>query len=109
MATKSAIVNLGTILEASLRIPGLPLSDVLSTKSPSGVKVRLKEATSRGWISEEQRTALEELWKHRNYVHIKLLPNSELDLYKVEHVNAPLAALLVLMSKLKAWHAGQPA
>ena len=37
-------------------------------------------------------------------MHIKLLPDSELDLYNVEHVNAPLAALLVLMSNLKAWH-----
>ena len=31
---------------------------------------------------------------------------SELDLYAVDHVNAPLNALLILMSKLKAWHCG---
>jgi hypothetical protein len=47
MAIKSAIITLGTLLEASLHIPGGPLSDALSTKSPAGVKVRLKEATIR--------------------------------------------------------------
>jgi hypothetical protein len=107
MAIKSALVTLGTILEASLRIPGLPLSNVLSTKAPCGVRVRLEEVTKHGWISQEQCTALKELWKHRNYVHIKLLPSNELDLYKVEHVNSSLAALLVLMSKLKTWHTEQ--
>ena len=110
MAIKSAIITLGTLLEASLHIPGLPIGNVFSTKSNSGVRVRLKEATKNGWISQEQCTALEELWKHRNNVHIKKLRGySELDLYKVEHVNGPHNALLVLMSKLKAWHADLPA
>jgi len=110
MAIKSAIITLGTLLEASLHIPGLPLSNVLSTKSNSGVGLRIEEAEKRGWISQEQCTALKELWKNRTNVHIKKLRgNSELDLYKVENVNAPHEALLTLMSKLKTWHAeGQP-
>jgi hypothetical protein len=107
MAIKSAIVTLGTLLEATLWIPGLPISNALSTKSPCGVKVRLKDTTKQGWISQEQCTTLETLWGHRNNVHIKFLENSELAFYKIEHVNAPLGALLVLMSKLKALHAEQ--
>jgi hypothetical protein len=108
MAIKSAIVTLGTILEASLHIPNLPLSNVLSTKSNAGVGLRLEETVKRGWISQEQCTALDQLWKHRNNVHIKKLGEmSELDLYEVGHVNGPQEALLVLMSKLKAWHAEQ--
>jgi hypothetical protein len=109
MSIKSAIITLGTILEASLHIPGLPRTNVLSMNSGSGVKVRLQEATKRGWISQMQCATLQQLWDHRNNVHIKILENSELDLYKVEHVNHPHSALLVLMSKLKAWHAQQPA
>jgi hypothetical protein len=109
MAIKSAIVTLGTLLEASLWIPNLPRNDVLSTKSGAGVIPRLKEATKHGWISQEQCAALEQLWGHRNNVHIKFLANSELDLYQVEHVNAPHAAVLVLMSKLKEWHAERQA
>jgi hypothetical protein len=93
MGIKSAIVTLGTLLEASLYVPGLPLSNVLSTKSPCGVKVRLKEATKNGWISQAQCTTLEALWSHRNNVHIKVLENSELDLYKVEHVNVSVSAV----------------
>lgn len=109
MAIKSAIVTLGTLLEASLWIPGLPRNDVLSAKAGAGVIPRLKEVATRGWISDEQRASLEQLWTHRNNVHIKFLEDSELDLYQVEHVNAPHAALLVLMAKLKAWHAERPA
>jgi hypothetical protein len=96
-------------LEVSLQIPDLPRNRVLSAKSSAGVNARLDEATKRGWITQEQCTALKELWERRNNVHLKLLENSERDLYKVEHVNVPHAALLVLMSKLKSWHAdGQP-
>jgi hypothetical protein len=110
MAIKSAIITLGTILEASLHIPAQPLSNVLSTKCPSGVKLRLERATKNGWITQEQCTTLKDLWERRTNVHItKLRGNGELDLYKIEHVNAPLEALLVLMSKLKAWHAEPPA
>jgi hypothetical protein len=110
MAIKSATITLGRLLEASLHIPGLPLSNVLSTKSSSGVTNRLQKATNRGWISAEQCTALKELLTNRDNVHIKKLRGiRELDLYKVEHVNAPHEAVLALMSKLKAWHAnGQP-
>ncbi len=109
MAIKSAIVTLGTLLEVSLWIPGLPRTDVLSNKATAGVKPRLKEAAKRSWISQKQCAALEQLWDHRNNAHIKFLENSELDLYQVEHVNSPHAALLILMAKLKAWHAERPA
>lgn len=109
MAIKSAIVTLGTLLEASLWIPGLPRNDVLSNKHGAGVKPRLNEAVKHGWISQEECTVLEQLWDHRNNVHIKFLENSELDLYKVDHVNGPHAALLVLLSKLKAWDASRSA
>jgi hypothetical protein len=105
MAIKSAIVTVGTILEVTLHVPGLPIKEILSTKSPSGVKARLKEATKRGWISEGQCKTLEDLWTLRTNVHLKKLPTSEFDLYKVEHVNAPLEALGMLMSKMQAWHA----
>jgi hypothetical protein len=109
MGIKSAIVTLGTLVEAQLYIPGLPKNNMLSSKSSSGVRARLEEATKRGWISQVQCTTLKELWERRNNVHLKLLKDSELDLYKVEHVNAPQEALLVLMSKLKEWHyEGQP-
>jgi hypothetical protein len=107
MAIKSAIVTLGTILEVSLHISGLPRNNVLSAKCSAGVKPRLDEATSRGWISSEQCAVLKLLWDQRNNVHIKILANSELDLYKVEHINAPHEALLALMSKLKTWHANR--
>jgi hypothetical protein len=76
MGIKSAIVTLGTLLEASLWVPGLQISNVLSTKSPCGVKVRLKEAAKNGWISQAECTTLEALWSHRNNVHIKFLENS---------------------------------
>jgi hypothetical protein len=104
MAIKSAIVTLGTILEASLAIPGLPKNRVLSSNCSAGVKARVKEAVKHGWISAEQGTALEELWDNRNNVHLRLLQNSERDLYKAEHVNVPQTALLALMSKVKSLH-----
>jgi hypothetical protein len=108
MGIKSAIITLGTIVEAQLWIPGLPKNDMLSAKHGAGVKPRLDEAAKRGWISQEQCTVLKQLWDHRNNVHIKILENSELDLYNVDHVNAPHAALLALMAKLKTWHAERP-
>jgi hypothetical protein len=104
MAIKSAIVTIGTILEATLAIPNLPKNRVLSSKCSAGVKARVDEAVKRDWISAEEGTALEDLWDNRNNVHLRLLPNSERDLYKVEHINAPHAALLKLMSKLKTLH-----
>jgi hypothetical protein len=88
--------------------------DALVRDAVKGItKEEIEEATK--WIGGLDRInrargvcmALEELWNHRNNVHIKGLPTSELDLYKVEHLNAPHGALLVLMSKLKAWHAGR--
>jgi hypothetical protein len=109
MCLKSAIITLGTIMEAQIQIPGGQRNYVLSPKSGYGVKARLEEAAKRGWLSQEQCTLLKELWERRNNVHIKLLEDSELDLYKVEHVNAPHEALLAMMEKLKVWHdAGQP-
>jgi hypothetical protein len=104
MSLKSAIVTLGTILEASLHVPGLPRNKFLSQKSSAGVKPRVQDAVKRTWISKEQGAALEQCWGHRNNVHLKLLEDSELDLYTVDHVNAPHAALLVLLSKLKEWN-----
>jgi hypothetical protein len=98
---------LGTILEISLYIPGLPRTNVLSTKSNAGVNLRLQEAVKREWLSQEQCGALEQLWTHRNNVHLKVLENSELGLDDVEHVNASHAALLGLMAKLKAWYVEQ--
>lgn len=104
MAIKSAIVTLGTLMEVCLWIPGRPRTDVLSKNADAGVKPRLEEAVNRGWISEQQRASLEKLWEHRNNVHLKFLENSERDLYQVEHVNAPHAAVLDLMAKSKTWH-----
>jgi hypothetical protein len=104
MALKSAIVSLGTILEATLQIPDVPKDRYLSAKSNAGVIPRVRAAVAQGWISADEGTALEELWTNRNNVHTKLLPNSELDLYKVEHINAPQTALLKLLSKLTALH-----
>ena len=68
-----------------------------------------RQAAKRGWISEQQRASLEQLWEHRNNLHLKFLENSEHDLYQVEHVNAPHAAVLDLMAKSKAWHAARQA
>jgi hypothetical protein len=110
MGIKSAIITIGMLLEAALWVPDLPKDNVLSKKSGAGVKPRLKVAKERGWISVDQYTALDGLWDHRNNVHIKFLENSERDLYKVEHVNAPLDALHALLASLKDWHtAGRPA
>jgi hypothetical protein len=108
MSLKSAIITLGMLVEVLLWIPDLPRNNILSKKSGAGVIKRLEEAKARGWITEEQRSSLEQLWNHRNNVHIKFLENSERDLYQVDHVNAPLAALLVLMANLKAWHEREP-
>jgi hypothetical protein len=103
MAIKSAIITLGTVLEVSLHIPGLPRNNMLSNKSTAGLKTRLEEALKHGWITKEQRASLDQLWDHRNNVHVKFLEDSELDLYNVDHLNSPHAALLALLSKLKAW------
>lgn len=104
MAIKSAIITLGMLVEAPLYIPNLPRNRILSKESSAGVKARLKKAKEMAWISEEQRIVLDQLWDHRNNVHVKLLEDSERDLYKVEHVNAPHEALLVLLKGLCKWH-----
>lgn len=106
MALKSAIVTLGTILEVSLHVPGLSRDKVLSAKNGAGVNPRLEKAREEGWISQEQCATLKQLWKHRNNVHLKILAESELDLYQPEHVNGPYAALLILLGQLKAWNGG---
>jgi hypothetical protein len=106
MALKSAIVSLGTILEAVLKIPGLPRNKWLSEKSSAGVRARVDEVVKRGRISADEGTTLKELWVNRNNVHLHLLPGSERDIYNSGHINGPLAALSKLMARLKALHAG---
>ena len=105
MILKSAIVTLGTILEACLYVPNLPKSKLLSNQSNAGVKDRVDNAHKRGWISEAERDALKELWDHRTNVHQKKIQtDSELDLYNADHVNVPQAALLNLLAKLRDWN-----
>lgn len=58
----------------------------------------------RGFISAHEGAALKELWENRNLVHLHLLPGSEHEIYNVGHINAPHAAVLKLMEKLKALH-----
>jgi hypothetical protein len=106
MALKSAIVSLGAILEAILKIPELPKNKWLSDKSSAGVRPRVDEVVRRGWISADEGANLKALWENRNNVHLHLLPGSERDIYQVEHINAPQAALFKLMDKLKALHSG---
>lgn len=105
MVLKSAIVTLGTILEASLYVPGLPKTKFLSNLGNSGTKERIENTHKRGWISGAERDCLKELWDHRTNVHQKKIQtDSELDLYTVDHVNAPYAAVLTLLAKLKEWN-----
>jgi hypothetical protein len=106
MLLKSAIITLGMLTEVQLWIPGLPRDNRLSDRSSYGVKPRLEEARSHGWISSAQCAALKQLWDNRNNVHIKFLQNSELDVYKSEHVNEPYSALLALMVNAKTWEEG---
>jgi hypothetical protein len=47
MTLKSAIVSLGTILEAVLKIPGLPKNKWLSDRSSAGVKPRIDDVAGR--------------------------------------------------------------
>lgn len=54
MILRSAIVTLGTILEACLYVPGLRKSRALSNQSAAGVKVRVEHVMGRGWISQEE-------------------------------------------------------
>jgi hypothetical protein len=89
----------------SFRVGALAAESRLPMSDKGGVKPRLKEAVTRGWISEQEGMSLEQLWDRRNNVHLKVLENSEHDIYQVEHVNAPHAALYNLMVKSKAWHA----
>jgi hypothetical protein len=104
MTLKSAIVTMGTILEASLYVPNLPKSRAFSNQSNAGVKLRVDEAQKRGWISQVESDALKELWDNRNNVHQKIAKDSERDLYNIDHVNVPHAALLNLLVKLKEWN-----
>lgn len=104
MALKSAVVTLGTILEACLYVPNLPRNKTLSNQSNAGVKLRVENARDRKWITDEQCRALSQLWEHRTNVHQKIAKDSELDLYNSAHVNDPHAALLVLLEQLKAWN-----
>lgn len=103
MTLKSAIVTMGTILEASLSVPNLPKTRVFSNQSAAGVRLRVDEAKKRGWISEAECDSLKKLWDNRNNVHQKIAKDSERDLYNIDHVNAPHAALLNLLDKLKVW------
>jgi hypothetical protein len=108
MVLKSAIITLGTILEACLYVPKLPKSKSLSNQCSAGVKDRVENAHKRGWISEAERDALKQLWDHRTNVHQKKIQtDSELDLYNVDHVNDPQTALLNLMAKLKDWNGNE--
>jgi hypothetical protein len=100
MTIKSSIVTLGSILEAVLQIPG---EGIFDPKSKAGVQLRLHRALERKWIPEDQCNVLKKFWDHRNNVHIKLLGEHEFNFYKVEHFNAPNAALLSLMPRLKTW------
>jgi hypothetical protein len=102
MTIKSAIITLGTILEALLHIPGQGIFF-----SAAGVKRRLDRACQNNWISEQQRDALKQLWDHRNNVHIRLLDTHEFNKYREEHYDEPRRALDVLMANLKVWHEGQ--
>lgn len=104
MVIKSAIVTLATILEATLHIPGLPRNRVLSSKCSAGVNPRVEMAVDHKWICADDGVALKKLWENRNNVHVVILSESERDLYKAEDINAPHAALLKLMSKLKGLH-----
>jgi hypothetical protein len=105
MVLKSAIVNLGMILEACLMVPGLPRSKVLSNQSAAGVNLRIDNAEKRGWISKDDCVALKQLWDQRNNVHQKKMQtDSERDLYTADHINKPHEALLNLLAKLKAWN-----
>lgn len=105
MILKSAIVTLGTILEACLYVPGLPKTKLLSNQGNAGVKDRVENTQKRGWISEAERDCLKQLWEHRTNVHQKKIQtDSELDLYAVDNVNGPHAALLNLLTKLKDWN-----
>jgi ABC-type transporter Mla MlaB component len=77
----------------------------LSNLANSGAKERVENTHRRGWISEAERDTLKQLWDNRTNVHQKKIQtDSELDLYTVEHVNAPYAALLNLLTKLKEWN-----
>ncbi|HEV2631419.1 MAG TPA: hypothetical protein VGV41_22575 [Pseudolabrys sp.] len=98
MTIKSAIITLGTVLEAVLHIPGQGIF-----ASMAGVKKRLDRATIRGWLSEQERDSLKQLWDHRNNVHIRLLDTHEFDKYRSEHFNEPRQALKALMANLKSW------
>lgn len=105
MVLKSAIVNLGMILEAILYVPDLPRNRVLSNQCAAGVKNRVEEVNKRGWITRGECDSLKQLWDHRTNVHQKKMQtDSERDLYTIDHINVPHAALLNLLTKLKEWN-----
>jgi hypothetical protein len=105
MILKSAIITLGTVLEACLYVPNLPKSKLLSNQCNAGVKERVENGHKRGWISKAECEALSQLWDHRTNVHQKKIQtDSELDLYNAERINVSHAALLNLLAKLKEWN-----
>jgi hypothetical protein len=99
MAFKSAIITLGTITEAILHIPGQGIFD-----SNAGVELRLDRACVLGWISDQDRDKLKELWQNRNNVHLRLLDSTEFNKYNVSHVTQPQESLTRLMTSLREWH-----
>lgn len=99
MAYKAAIVTLGTVVEATLHIPNEGIFD-----SNAGVKPRLERAQERGWINVEDRDTLKRLWDDRCNVHTRLLGANEFNLYTVDRVASPMAALKRLLRCLREWH-----
>lgn len=102
MVIKSAIITLGSILEAVLTIPR---EGIFAPASKAGVKLRLNQAQTRGWINEEERDDLKTLWDHRNNVHLRLLDTHEFAKYRTDHFNQPANALATLMQSLSDWYA----
>jgi hypothetical protein len=82
MVYKSAIITLGTILEAMLHIPNQGIFF-----SRAGVKKKLDKAVTRGWISQDDCSVLQELWDNRNNVHLRLLDRHEFNKYTPVHVD----------------------
>lgn len=99
MCFKSMIITLGTVLEATLRIPGEPSLG----GGGAGVKQRLDTALQRNWVTQADADLLKQLWDHRNNVHAHVLGATEFGLYRLAHVDAPARALRLLVRNLKTW------
>jgi hypothetical protein len=99
MVLKSAIITLGTVTEAVLRIRDEP-----GFGKNTDFNDRLEAAYTRDLINEDDKRVLSKLWKDRNNVHQKNLDApSEFDKYAVDDVNLPLAALERLLKVLREW------